>query len=281
MSEIFHPVDESLLMLRWSNVIAGFTTKQGGFSQAPFATFNLGLHVGDEAIVVEQNRRKLAEFFTIPLEQWVCCEQTHGSRIEKVTARDAGKGTVRLETAIADTDGLYTDEAGILLTLCFADCVPLYFFAPTHGMIGLAHAGWKGTVKNIAGNMVQRFRDEGIMPEEVMVAIGPAIGACCYVVDNRVIDAVQNVLGTSETLPFYEMSVGQYALDLKELNRLLLIKEGVQHIEVSNYCTSCETNVFFSHRRDNGQTGRMMAFIGRKEEGNVCSRTLSHYSQQY
>jgi len=271
MSEIFYPVNESLLMLSWPNVIAGFTTKQGGFSQASFASLNLGLHVGDEAVVVEQNRRKLAELLAIPLEQWVCCEQTHGSRIEKVTARDAGKGTVQFETAIADTDGLYTDETGILLTLCFADCVPLYFFAPTYGMIGLAHAGWKGTVKNIAGNMVQCFRDEGIMPEEIMVAIGPAIGPCCYVVDDRVIDAVRNVLGTSEVLPFDEVSAGQYALDLKELNRLLLIKEGVQHIQVSGDCTSCEADVFFSHRRDNGRTGRMMAFIGRKVEKNVRS----------
>jgi len=270
MSEIFHPVDESLLMLRWPNVIAGFTTKQGGFSQPPFSSFNLGLHVGDEAVVVEQNRRKLGELLTIPLEQWVCCEQTHGSRIEKVTARDAGKGTVQFETAIADTDGLYTDEAGILLTLCFADCVPLYFFAPTHGTIGLAHAGWKGTVKNIAGNMVQRFRDEGIMPEEIIVAIGPAIGACCYVVDDRVIDAAKRMLD-KENLPFDEVRAGQYALDLKELNRLLLIKEGIQHIQVSNDCTSCQTDVFFSHRRDNGRTGRMMAFIGRKEEENVRS----------
>lgn len=268
MSEIFRPAGEALLMLnKWPDVIAGFTTKQGGFSKPPFASFNLGLHVGDDASFVGRNRRKLAEQLSVPLEKWVCCEQTHDSRIEKVTVRDAGKGALRLETAIADTDGLYTKETGILLALCFADCVPLYFVAPKHGMIGLAHAGWKGTVKNIAGNMVRLWHErEGIPLEEIVIVIGPAIGSCCYVVDDRVVDAAQKVLGTGEVLPFREVSVGQYALDLKELNRLLLIKEGVQHIQVSHYCTSCETNLFFSHRRDNGRTGRMMAFIGRKEE---------------
>lgn len=270
MSEIFHPVGEELLMLTdWPDVVAGFTTKQGGFSEPPFATFNLGLHVGDAEPFVERNRQKLAELLQFPLESWVCCEQTHDSHIEKVTTCDAGKGTRHLNTAIADTDGLYTNETGILLALCFADCVPLYFIAPKHGMIGIAHAGWKGTVKNIAGEMVRLWHERERIPlEDIVVAIGPSIGSCCYIVDDRVIDAAEKVLGAKEALPYREISVGQYALDLKELNRLLLIKEGVreQHIKVSNYCTSCAANVFFSHRRDNGRTGRMMAFIGRKEE---------------
>ncbi|WP_027408212.1 peptidoglycan editing factor PgeF [Anoxybacteroides tepidamans] len=270
MSEIFHQVGEELLLLDgWQGVVAGFTTKQGGVSDPPFATFNVGLHVGDANPSVESNRRKLAGLLQFPIERWVCSEQTHGSRIEKVTRCDAGKGALHLETAIADTDGLYTEEAGILLALCFADCVPLYFAAPNHGMIGVAHAGWKGTVKNIAGEMVRLWRhNEQIPLDEVVVAIGPSIGSCCYIVDDRVMEAAEKALGMKEALPYREVSIGQYALDLKELNRLLLIKEGVpeQQIHMSHYCTSCTKDLFFSHRRDRGRTGRMMAFIGRKEE---------------
>ncbi len=274
MSEIFQPIGEELLLLQdwhtFSGLVAGFTTKQGGFSEKPFATFNLGLHVGDVDRSVQRNRQKLADVLQFPLERWVCCEQTHDSRIEKVTKRDAGKGAVHYQSAIAGTDGLYTEEAGILLALCFADCVPLYFIAPKHGVVGIAHAGWKGTVKNIAGEMVRLWNEREHIPlDDIYVAIGPSIGSCCYIVDNRVINLVRKVLGKTETIPYRDVSLGQYALDLKELNKLLLVKAGIheQQIAVSDYCTSCAADLFFSHRRDNGQTGRMMAFIGRKEEG--------------
>jgi polyphenol oxidase len=270
MPEIFHQDGEELLMLtEWQNVLAGFTTKQGGFSQQPFATFNLGLHVGDVQPAVVRNRQKLSELLQIPLARWICCEQTHDSHIAKITKQDAGKGAVDMETALAQTDGLYTNEAELLLALCFADCVPLYFAAPNYGLVGVAHAGWKGTVKNIAGKMVRLWCEREHIPlQEIMVAIGPAIGSCCYIVDDRVLNAAQNALGEKRDLPYREVSLGQYALDLKELNRLLLIKEGVlaSNIQVSDYCTSCAEDLFFSHRRDNGQTGRMMAFIVRKEE---------------
>ncbi len=186
-----------------------------------------------------------------------------------MTTDHGGKGTTDYQSAIAGTDGLYTEEARLLLALCFADCVPLYFMAPKHGMIGLAHAGWKGTVKNIAGEMVRLWHEcEQIPLEDIYVVIGPSIGACCYIVDDRVITRVDRVLEGEEKLPYKQVSIGQYALDLKELNKVLLIKAGIheEHIDVSGYCTSCADHLFFSHRRDQGKTGRMMAFIGRKEE---------------
>ncbi|WP_199426002.1 peptidoglycan editing factor PgeF [Thermaerobacillus caldiproteolyticus] len=274
MSEIFQRTGEELLLLQnWSKlsqeVVAGFTTKHGGISDEPFATFNLGLHVSDVVSSVRHNRQTLANLLQFPLELWVCCEQTHDSRIEKVTKSDGGKGVVDYHSAIAGTDGLYTDEAGVLLTLCFADCVPLYFIAPKQNMIGLAHAGWKGTVKNIAGKMVRLWNEREHIPfDDIYVAIGPSIGSCCYIVDDRVIHLVNNVLGETNSVPYRLISVGQYALDLKELNKVLLIKAGIreEQIYLSHYCTSCTDHLFFSHRRDNGKTGRMMAFIGRREE---------------
>jgi polyphenol oxidase len=273
MSDIFQQAGKELLLLQpsypFTEVTAGFTTKHGGMSSGAFATFNLGLHVGDDCAVVVHNRHRLADLLQFPLERWICCEQIHDARIEKVTAGQSGRGATDYSSAIAGADGLYTDEAGVLLALCFADCVPLYFMAPKHGMIGLAHAGWKGTVKNIAGKMVRLWQEREHIPlADIYVAVGPSIGACCYVVDDRVIVHVDRVLQEEQPLVYRQVSPGQYVLDLKALNQMLLMKEGIRkdHIYVSSYCTSCADHLFFSHRRDHGKTGRMMAFIGRKEE---------------
>ena len=265
--------EEVLYLDAWSSImpelIVGFTTKKGGYSKGEFAAFNLGLHVHDDVSDVHLNRRKLGDILQFPLEKWVCSEQIHDNHIAKVGKKDSGKGVWDYSTAIPKADGLYTDEINILLTLGFADCVPIYFASPSRGLIGLAHAGWKGSVKNIAGQMVRIWRDkEGVKVDDVYAAIGPSIGECCYIVDDRVINQVNELLGESASIVYNETMIGQYALNLKELNRLALIKEGVpsRNIIISQFCTSCEDGLFFSHRRDNGKTGRMMSFIGRKEE---------------
>jgi polyphenol oxidase len=275
MPEIFQQKsnEEVLFLEDWHfmmpQLVVGFTTKKGGSSKGPFTGLNLGLHVHDDADDVRLNRKKLADVLQFPLEKWVCSEQIHDNRIEKVSGSDCGKGVLHYNTAVAGTDGLYTNETNILLALCFADCVPLYFFAPSKGLVGIAHAGWKGSVKNIAGEMIRLWTEKEKVPHaDIYAAIGPAIGKCCYIVDDRVIDLVKKALKGLEYAIYNETSKGQYALDLKELNRLLLLKAGVpeENILVSKYCTSCADELFFSHRRDKGKTGRMMSFIGRKEE---------------
>src|SRR5699024_6157402 len=134
---------------------------------------------------------RLAEKFRIPVEQWICAQQIHGDHIRKVGKSDAGKGGTHLDDALLSTDGLYTDASGLLLALAYADCVPLYFFAPYDGLIGIAHAGWRGTAANIGARMVEMWSTvEGVAPRDIFSAIGPSIGACCYEVDKRVIDQV-------------------------------------------------------------------------------------------
>ncbi|MBE2946107.1 peptidoglycan editing factor PgeF [Anoxybacillus flavithermus] len=265
MNEIFRQASESLLLFDgWENVSVAFTTKRGGVSTGAFATLNLGMHVADDCDVVYENRKKVAEQLNVSLDRWVCADQVHGVHIEKVTNNHAGKGVRAYDTAVPHTDGLYTSEQDLMLALCFADCVPLYFFSPSKKLIGLAHAGWKGTVHNIAGEMVKRWEEEGVAPQHIHVVIGPSIGRCCYVVDDRVIEFVQKALVNSPQSLYNETSKGQYALDLKEMNKQLLQQAGVpgERIAVSSYCTSCERSLFFSHRRDGGKTGRMMALIG-------------------
>ncbi|AWD64075.1 peptidoglycan editing factor PgeF [Priestia megaterium] len=247
-------------------LVAGFTTKNGGVSKPPFASFNLGLHVNDNVEDVITNRKILAAELDMSFESFVCAEQVHEATVQKVTKADCAKGLYKYEEGIKAADGIYTNESDILLALCYADCVPLYFYAPDHHLVGLAHAGWKGTVKDIAGNMIRLWVEQENVPvEDIYVAIGPSIEDCCYVVDNRVITQVNEVVGQNG---YQEVSPGQYALNLKKVNKLLVQNAGVlpERILTSSYCTSCEDDLFFSHRRDQGKTGRMFNFIGFKEE---------------
>lgn len=264
---------EIMLISEWqnldSNLVAGFTTKTGGVSTAPFDSFNLGLHVNDNNEDVIENRRKLAHLTGFQTSQFVCSDQVHDAKVLKVTKLDAGKGVLDYESAIPGTDGIYTDEPNLLLTSCYADCVPLYFYVPTKRIIGLAHAGWKGTVKQIAVNMIKSIvENEQAKIEDIFVAIGPSIRDCCYIVDDHVINEVKKVLGGEYSSVYNEISTGQYRLNLAILNKLILIRAGVniENISSSSFCTACEEDLFFSHRRDQGKTGRMMSFIGYRED---------------
>ncbi|MCR6110172.1 peptidoglycan editing factor PgeF [Bacillus sp. A301a_S52] len=274
MREPFQIQSDALTILQdWDNlspnILAGFTTKNGGTSSGAFTSNNLGLHVNDTNLNVRENRRSLADLLEFPLENWACAEQVHEDHIVKISKKLTGYGTVNYHDSIKGTDGFYTTETNTLLTLCYADCVPIYYIAPEHHTIGIAHAGWKGSVKNIAGKMVELWKlNESIPPTKIHAAIGPSIGACCYRVDDRVIKEVDNILSSSHisTSPYQKISNDQYSLDLKKLNLQLLLDAGIDraNILVSQYCTSCEKNLFFSHRRDNGKTGRMLSFIGFK-----------------
>jgi polyphenol oxidase len=254
-------------MRNFPRLAAGFTTKSGGTSKGYFKTLNLGFHVGDDVTNVCSNREKVAELLRFPLSSWVGAEQTHDTILKKITKTDRGIGSNSYETAFKGTDGFYTDEEGILLTLCFADCVPLFFIAPENRMIGVAHAGWKGSVGQIAKKMIDVWGKEGIRPEQIFVAIGPSICEKCYIVDQQVINFVEKSLVEGAAFTYNLITEGQYSLNLQELNKRILLESGVkeQNILQTGFCSSCNQEEFFSHRRDKGRTGRMMSFIGWKE----------------
>lgn len=264
--------NEYFVINKWAEkfpgLIAGFTTKAGGFSEGDFSSMNLGLHVNDSLETVQKNRKHIAECLSFPIHSWTGAEQTHETHIEKVMMEDGGKGSVIYEDAFRATDGFFTAEKGLLLTLCYADCVPLYFCHEETGAIGSAHAGWKGTVNGIAREMVEVFLKEGLKAEGIHVVIGPSICGKCYIVDDRVISQIDMKLADCQEKPYTQVEDNQFQLDLRQLNKSILLMSGVleENISVSNLCTSCESNHFFSHRRDKGKTGRMMSFIGWKED---------------
>ncbi|MDQ0270320.1 peptidoglycan editing factor PgeF [Cytobacillus purgationiresistens] len=249
-------------------LVAGFTTKLGGSSQGVFSSLNMGLHVHDSSEAVLKNRRQIAKQLGFPVEHWAGAEQTHEIHIENVTKQQRGKGALKYEESYKGTDGFFTQEKGIMLTMCYADCIPLYFFHPQSKSIGVVHAGWKGSVNGIAMKMVDKFKAVHVPLNEIQVVIGPGICEQCYVVDDRVITHVDKLLEDVDEKPYNLREDGQYHLNLKELNRQILIHAGLNedNLKMTNYCTSCHHEYFFSHRRDAGKTGRMMSFIGWKED---------------
>lgn len=261
----------------YREITAGFTGRQGGAGKPPYDSFNCAFHVGDNPEDVLSNREKLAESLGFSLDAWTCGEQTHGKHIAVVTEADRGRGSLTRASAFQSTDGLLTNVPGVLLTSFYADCVPLYFYDPVEHVAGLAHAGWKGTVAEIAGAMVSKMAEVyGSKPQHILAAIGPSIGGCCYEVDDYV---MKHVLQLEETLALassgseqdiYSKSLSDDSksmLNLKELNQRIMIKAGIlpTHIECTTWCTSCNTDLFFSYRKEQGITGRMTSWIGIKE----------------
>ena len=249
---------------QFDRLSAGFSARGGGVSEGGFASLNCALHVADEPQHVLENRRRLAEATGFSFDAWTCGEQVHHHDVVVVTRQDRGSGRDSRESALPDTDALITDEPDIMLVSFYADCVPLYFYDPVRQAVGLAHAGWKGTAKRIAARTVEKFREAfGSKPEQLRAAIGPSIGRCCYEVDDRVIRAMQES-GIADG--WTHKSDDKFMLDLREINRQILIEAGIlpSHIEVTHLCTSCHVESFFSHRRDGGRTGRMASWIGLK-----------------
>ncbi|PSL50761.1 hypothetical protein B0H94_10237 [Salsuginibacillus halophilus] len=268
--EVFRPQVSGrwLEQRQWDNdVFAGISVRTGGVSSGAYTSLNTGLHVGDAPESVVLNRERLARDANLPLKAWVMAEQVHGAEVAWVRAEDAGRGTQTLETAVPGVDGLLTKETDIGLAGCFADCGPLYFYAPDQGIIGLAHAGWRGAAQLITSRMIEAMVSAGAELENLKAAIGPAIGAARYEVDDRVAQAFQTVLDDHQLQQaLTDNEKGRYQLDMKEMNRQLLLSAGLrpENITKSMYCTAEEEALFFSHRRDGGPTGRMSALIYRE-----------------
>lgn len=239
----------------------GFSTRQGGISQGAFNSLNLGLHVSDKKAKVLNNREILAKNLSIPLNYWVSGAQVHGAQIKVVNQNQRGQGSIDISSSIPKVDGLITKDRNVLCTAFFADCVPLYFFDPQLGYIGIAHAGWRGTALGIAEVMVNKFRDLGVRVENLLVAIGPAISQTKYEVDRVVIEQIpQKYLNITNCL----QQDNRFLLDLQQLNSEILLQSGIlrHNISRTNYCTYSADDLFFSYRRDKGKTGRMLGFIG-------------------
>lgn len=240
-----------------------FTFRQGGVSTTPYSSLNLGLHVSDDVEAVLENRRRCTSILGGDLCDWVVAEQVHSNVVYPVLASDRGRGAHAHESAIAGADGLVTNEAGITLVVFAADCVPLLFYDPKQSVIGTAHSGWKGTVGHIAVNVVNKMVElYGSDPLDIQVWMGPSIRRCCYEVDERVAQMVRDEFGNKYLLPRFGKT-NKYYFGMQRCIEADLLARGIVHSNIidTGVCTNCRTDRFFSHRKESGQTGRILGAI--------------------
>lgn len=239
--------DQFESLLPFAGLVHGIFTRHGGVSRGPWASLNVGHTVGDDYQAVELNHRRIAEALGFRRGDLVTGYQVHGSCARVVDRRMLG-------AILPHTDALITAEAGVPLMLRFADCVPILLYDPERRIVGLAHAGWRGTAAGIARRAVRTMLDLGSRPESIWAGIGPSIGPCCYTVGAEVARSVQATV--PEMSVFQSGEQGEFRLNLWEANRHQLLSEGVGHVEVANVCTACHTEDWYSHRAGNGHTGR-------------------------
>jgi len=245
-------------------VNAVFTTRQGGVSDGVYNSLNMGLHVEDRKDLVLENRRRLLAAFDAQLDNAVCCQQVHGNIVTRVEQSDRGRGARQLEEAIPNSDAMITNNPGVYLLSFYADCVPVYFYDPVNRAIGIAHCGWKGTMGRIALHVLAAMQKEyGTYAHEVQIFIGPGIGPCCFQIQPDLALKVNAEFPSLHDIITYNDNKSSN-WNLQATNRQLLLEVGVQasHISTCELCTACRTDIFYSHRRENGKTGRMGALIG-------------------
>ncbi|MDX6635128.1 MAG: purine-nucleoside/S-methyl-5-thioadenosine phosphorylase / adenosine deaminase [Solirubrobacterales bacterium] len=222
---------------------AAFSTRLGGVSEPPFDSLNLGLLTDDAAEAVAENRRRLATALGIDPKQVVFARQVHGTRLIEHSKPPSSPfvrpGMTKGELGrVAEADGQVLREPGIGALVFTADCLPVAVAGPK-GM-AMLHAGWRGLAGGILGAGAEAV-------EATSATIGPGIGPCCYEVGEEVLESFSDL---DEGVADGRM------LDLPEVARRLLVRAGVERVESAGLCTSCEEELFFSHRRDQGRTGR-------------------------
>ncbi len=227
----------------------GFTTRRGGHSVGPFESLNLGGAVGDEPENVEANWADVRRATGLSFAR---VRQVHGCGVHHAP----GPSKAPAEEA----DVVVSAQAGVAACVSVADCVPILVADPRSGAVAAIHAGWRGTLARAAEHAVRALAGtHGARPADLVAAVGPSIGPCCYEVSTDLAGRFREGFGPGAANP----SPFQARVDLWLANAAILRQAGLarERIEVLERCTSCEDGLFFSHRRDAGRTGRQVGFI--------------------
>lgn len=240
----------------------GFTTRRGGVSRGRLESMNLGAHRGDDLENVAENFRILGRALGFDAHNLVLTYQIH-SDIVQVVNKNHHQGFDHRQ--YPQCDALITKDAGTALVVFTADCTPILLHDPVTGAVGAVHAGWRGIASNIAGKTVaQMVTQFGCDPQNMRAAIGPNIGSCCFQTDAEVPQALIEAYGPIVRLWIQERN-GKFYPDLKKINAYALKNAGVAHIELSEDCTMCQPDRFWSHRVHGDQRGALGAIIVCKE----------------
>jgi YfiH family protein len=238
-----------------SGLLAGFSTRAGGVSEAPFDSFNLALTVGDDPELVRINRSALASALRVDVGALTWAEQPHGGKVAVLpTAADASEQSG--SKGVPGVDGLVTSVPGVVLCIRVADCLPVLLADPDAGVVAAAHAGRRGLVAGVLGNTVAAMESAGASRARVRAVIGPAICSRCYEVPEQLADEFEAVIPVTRAVT----SAGTPSLDLPAAGRLLLEQAGVRAVESTGECTFEHPDLWYSYRRS-ARTGRFAGFV--------------------
>lgn len=258
--EILKKTGQFVVSEKLGGVKHGFTLRTGGVSEGAFDSLNIGLRRGDSPFNAIKNIEICCDDLGLTKENLTLTYQTHTANVCFVKADDVGKGFIRPWDG--GVDGIVTDLMNVPLLCYSADCVPILLYEPKARLVGAVHGGWRGTSGNIVKNAVKLMEEHGGKADEIMAFVGPAIGMCCYEVSEDV----------AECFSLYPECVkstkgGKYHIDLKGITRAQMINEGMreENIEVCSCCTSCNNDMFFSHRKGQGKSGLLGGFIQMSE----------------
>ena len=261
----------TLPLLRFSlfaDVSHGMSTRHGGVSAGPFTSLNMGYSTADSEANVRRNRRRFLE--AVGATTAISARLTHGNQVTVLRASDSAdlsleKRPVRSgsdhEEQVFGTDGVLSDITGLHVLMTFADCVPILVADRRRGVIGAAHAGWRGTASGMASHLIRAMQDSfGCDPSDIIAGIGPSIGPCCYTVAEEVVAAFAS-RGSEPVL----VRNGATRLDLWATNERQLQAAGASASAIENLrvCTGCNVDTYFSHRAEGGLTGRLALCIGK------------------
>ncbi len=237
-----------------------FTTRFGGVSGGALASLNLGSNRGDDPENVRENYRRVAAFLGAGIDECAVTRQVHGNVVRPVTGADRHRC---LSEVPYEADGIVTAERGLPLFCFTADCVPALLLDPENRVAGAVHCGWRSSAADILKNALEQMEALGACREQIRVALGPAIGACCFETDDDVPQALSRYLsGDTEGL-FRKRADGKTLVDLRGANRRRLLQLGLreEHIDLSEECTFCSHDKYWSHRYSRGNRGSQAACI--------------------
>ncbi len=258
------PVIKYKSLNEFTDIIHGFSTRLGGVSTEHLYSLNLSFSRGDDIDNVITNNLRFAKALGYDFNNRVFSDQVHDVKIYVVDEKEKGKGEA-LKDVIKNIDGLVTDVKDIPLITFYADCVPLFFYDKVAKVVGLAHSGWKGTVNNIAAEMVKTMKNTyGSNPADIVTAIGPSICMDCYEVSSDVAEQFVARYNDKEIVSILlDKCNGKYQLNLHQACRFNLLNAGIleENISMPDICTCCNPHVLYSHRVSNGLRGNLAAVI--------------------
>jgi len=228
--------------------------RHGGVSPNPWSSLNLATSVGDSSESVIENRRRITSCLSLREDSIFDVWQVHSNRV--IHAEDSRK----LDQPHQKADSIITNKPNVTIMMLFADCVPIMMYDPKNNVAALAHAGWQGTVNGVVGETVKSMQEKhASKPEDLVACIGPSICVDHYEIGKDVVEEVErSFIDTEQILVKKD---GKIHLDLRIANQIILNKYGIKKIQNSNICTACNTSDWYSHRAEEGKTGRFAAVI--------------------